>query len=59
MKLFYWITGGRPMHLIDPCRFIDIISGKSVGLYEDRFGRKHLAANGPWSRFRVEIPSAE
>lgn len=48
---FFKLTGGRPMkdkgHL-----FVDIVSGKSVRHYIDKFGRSWMA-EGPWSIFRV------
>jgi len=33
--------------------FTDVVSGKSVRNYTDRFGRKWAADSGPWSLFRV------
>ena len=47
------LTGGRPM---TDCGFAfhDLVSGKAVRYYEDGFGRRWLADNGPWSGFRVE-----
>ncbi len=51
-KLFFKITGGRPMKCLESCQFVDCVSGESVGLYKDWFGRTWLAT-GSWSGFRV------
>lgn len=56
LKLLYNLTGGRPMRAIDDNRFTDVVDGKRVGLYEDKFGRTYLANHG-WSWFRVGINS--
>lgn len=52
-KLFYRITGNRPMTLIESHVFTDKVSGKSVNRYIDPSGRKWLAIH-KWSFFRVE-----
>lgn len=53
-KLFFSLTGGRPM-IDEGGRFTDVVSGKSVRRYRDRFGRKWLCDSGKWSLFRVGI----
>lgn len=55
IKLFFILTGGRPMKFMD-FRFTDVVNSKPVHLYEDRNGRTWLA-HGPWSWFRVGINS--
>ena len=50
--LFFSVTGGRPMRY-EGYDFTDCVSGRPVGRYTDKFGRKWLAASGPWSIFRV------
>jgi len=42
-----------PMKCVERCHFVDVVSGASVGIYEDRFGRQWLA-EGRFSLFRVE-----
>lgn len=58
MKLLRILTGGRPMRRIGYA-FTDIVSGKAVYRWEDRYGRKWLAEEA-WSLFRVstsqEVP---
>lgn len=54
-KLFFTLTGGRPMKFVN-FRFTDVVNGKPVHLYEDKFGRTYLA-HGAWSWFRVGINS--
>jgi len=39
-------------------RFVDIVSGKSVNLYEDCYGNKYLK-DGRWSLFKVELIEKE
>lgn len=51
MKLFYWLTGGRPMTIIRQL-FVDVVVNKDVYIVQDKFGRKWLA-HGKWSLFRV------
>lgn len=46
------ITGGRPMIFVGVA-FTDIVSGRPVNHYIDRFGREWLADSGNWSLFRV------
>ena len=48
------LTGGRPMKLIENCRFVDVVSGKSVNLYKSRLDGKEFLAENKWSIFRVE-----
>ncbi len=48
------LLGGRPMTCVDERRFVDVVSGRIVGLYRDKFGRKWLADRGAWSLFRVK-----
>lgn len=55
LKLFYTLTGGRPMAFMS-FRFTDIVNGQPVNWYRDKFGRDYLA-HGPWSLFRVGINS--
>lgn len=50
--LFFKISGGRPM-IDEGYNFTDVVSGKPVRNYTDRFGRKWMADSGPWSLFRV------
>lgn len=50
-KVFQILLGGRPMKRI-ASGFVDIVSGNSVDLYEDSFGRRWYAES-PWSQFRV------
>lgn len=52
IELFYKITGGRPMTIIDPHYFTDIVSGEAVMLCSDHFNRNWLATN-KWGWFRV------
>jgi len=51
-SFLYKITGGRPMKVIR-LLFRDIVSGKNVFEFEDKFGRKWMA-NHKWGLFRVE-----
>ena len=51
-RLFYTITGGRPM-VCGGHAFIDIVSRKSVYYFIDFFGRQWLAEH-KWAFFRVE-----
>lgn len=46
------LFGGRPMKLLE-VRFMDQVSGKPVGLYEDRMGRRWLS-DGRWSGCRIK-----
>jgi len=46
-----YLTGGRPMKLIERNYFLDIVSGRYVHLYEDRFKRTWMAEHS-WSLFR-------
>lgn len=55
MKFLMWLTGGRPMNLIDPCVFVDFVTGKSVKRYEDRLGRMWLSDGGRWATYRMEV----
>lgn len=41
-KIFQILLGGRPMKRI-ASGFVDIVSGNSVDLYEDSFGRRWYA----------------
>lgn len=50
--LFFKVSGGRPM-IDQGFNFTDVVSGKSVRNYTDRFGRNWMASGGPWSLFRV------
>lgn len=52
-ELFYKLTGGRPMKDVGH-GFTDVVSGKEVRYYVDKFGRKWMADSGPWSQFRIE-----
>lgn len=54
MRFLLWITGGRPMRR-HSFMFTDVVSGRPVHAYEDRFGRWWLADDGPWSSFRVPM----
>lgn len=57
MKLFSWITGGRPMKIIRQL-FVDVVEHKDVYLMEDALGRKWMA-HGTWSLFRIKYPIKE
>lgn len=50
-SLFYRLTGGRPMKHLG-FAFTDVISGKPVSYWRDKFGREWMAV-GAWSLFRV------
>lgn len=50
-KWFYKLTGGRPMRRVRHA-FADVISGRDVSVYEDKFGRTWLATH-EWALFRV------
>jgi len=52
MKILFKVTGGRPMRRVETL-FIDVVSGESVGLYVDSFGRHWMATNS-WGMFRVK-----
>ena len=55
MKWLYYLTGGRPMKLIeDKVGFWDHIGQQAVLYWHDQFGRKWVAANR-WSWFRVRV----
>lgn len=55
LSMFYKITGGRPMKTIDECRFVDVVVGRPVGLYEDcRNGDRYLAFSA-WDLGRVKV----
>jgi len=51
-RLFYLITGGRPMKQTDSNSFRDTVSGKQVNYYKDHLGKKWMA-NTKWSLFRI------
>ena len=51
--LFYSITGGRPMNLLQ-YGFYDSVAGQPVYYWKDAFGRQWMAF-GAWSLFRVEL----
>lgn len=53
MKLFWWLTGGRPMQL-DGFAFTDTVVNQPVYYFTDRFGRRWMAHNR-WSLFRVRL----
>ena len=50
-KLFYKLTGGRPMRA-QGLAFVDRVSGKSVYRFVDGLGREWLAEHR-WAPFRV------
>lgn len=52
-RLFYWMTGGRPMKR-GSYRFTDHITGRCVYYFTDAYGRKWMATS-PWDTFRVEV----
>lgn len=58
LKLLAYLTGGRPMKLIQHCRFVDRVSGESVNLYMDRLDRFWLATSA-WSWFRIKWPDGD
>lgn len=51
--ILFSVTGGRPMKREGPA-FYDFIGHLGVSYYRDKLGRRWLA-EGPWSKFRVEI----
>ena len=51
-KIFYKLTGGRPMDKIR-FEFDDVVSGEKVYSFVDKLDRKWLATN-KWSLFRVK-----
>jgi hypothetical protein len=53
-KIFYSITGGRPMKLIKNHYFTDVFSGKMVNVYRNMNDNTLYMAIGPWSKFRVK-----
>lgn len=48
----WWWTGGRPMRQVQSNLFYDVVSGRAVHLYKDKFGRYWMASNR-WGFFRV------
>jgi hypothetical protein len=54
VTLFYFATGGRPMHRYEQILY-DPIAKKTVYRFVDALGRHWMAFN-PWSLFRVKIP---
>ncbi len=54
MKILAYLTGGRPMQLVDRCLFVDVVTGYEVGVYRDFWGRGWLAENR-FSLFRVRV----
>lgn len=57
LKLFWCLTGGRPMKQLD-YRFTDQVSGESVYRWQDKLGRLWLATPGDiFFRVRVEEES--
>ena len=52
-KIFYKLTGGRPMDKIR-FEFDDVVSGEKVYSFNDKFDRIWLSTN-KWSLFRVKI----
>lgn len=52
LKRAWVFLHGYPMVCIERCRFVDKVSGASVGLYRDRYGRTYLA-EGRFATFRV------
>ena len=59
LKLFFQVTGGRPMKLINLFSATDKITGRQVHLYQDRLHGAYWLATGPWSNFRLKQPGAE
>jgi len=57
MKILYKIFGGRPMAYLG-FNFTDIVSGKPVNNYRDKFGRLWMAENR-WGWFRVRLIQRE
>jgi hypothetical protein len=52
-KLFYRVTGGRPM-MLECFAFYDGVSMESVYYFRDRLRNVRYMANHRWSIFRVE-----
>lgn len=46
---------GRPMKCVDRCLFVDVVSGKEVGVYRDAGTSVEYMAEGPWSWFRIAL----
>lgn len=58
-KIAAFALFGRPMECLDRCLFVDVVSGKEVGLYRDlRTGSEYMAS-GPWSWFRVALSGVQ
>lgn len=56
MSAFWRFITSYPMKVIERCLFVDIVSGNSVMLCQDRHGR-YWMAESRWSLFRVERAS--
>jgi len=52
-KLFYFLTGGRPMTLSSVPGFRDIVVNEMVFYFRDYYGRLWMAGSR-WSWFRVK-----
>jgi hypothetical protein len=59
-RFVLYITGGRPMICMHPDYFTDCVTGETVKLFVDKYGRRWMAAH-KWSWFRVssENPTNE
>lgn len=53
-RLFYRITGGRPM-IYWGYRFTDTVAGRRVNLYLDRRDGSYWLAYTRWSMFRMDV----
>lgn len=56
LRLFFRVTGGRPMRL-ECSAFWDGVSQKPVFYFRDRLRNVRYMANSKWSLFRVEAKS--
>lgn len=52
-KLFFTLTGGRPMRLIVNHYFVDKVTGRWVNIYRDRLYGFEWMAISPWEPGRV------
>jgi hypothetical protein len=44
------------MRCVEPCNFVDIVSGKEVGIWVDYLGKYYMADSGRWG-CRAESPN--
>lgn len=56
--LIYFLTGGRPMMKLNRIGFMDVVNGRMVNYYIDKWGRKWMAQS-EWSFFRVRLTNEQ